>query len=82
MSLSKLGRAFFKYLHSRHKASPLAMSRMLVDESERASILATPECLLDSWSKQLRKDHPMLDGELFWQILYSTAVLLRVDIAL
>ena len=78
---SRMGCVFHKLLRSRHKGFPYQMFRLLTNPDFAEKFRNMSECVLDEWCKSLRRRYPTLTGDEFFQVLYTVAVLLRVDVS-
>ena len=79
--LSRMGCAFMKLLASRHQKFPYQVFRLLVAPHLAAEFRAVSDCMLDEWTKWLKRSWPTLEGEELTQVLYTVAILLRMDIS-
>ena len=79
--ISRVGCAFAKLLATRHQRFPFRVFLLLLDPAKAQELLQTPDCLLDGWTKTLKGLYPDFSGEEFQQVLYTVALLLRVDIS-
>lgn len=76
---SRMGCAFEKMLASRHKGFPWRTFLSFVDLGIAREVKEASECLLDPWTRFMRRLYPEFQGEELKQVLYTTATLLKVD---
>ena len=79
--IARLGCAHHKLLHHRHQRFPFRLFLLLDDPGRATEMSSTPECLLDPWSKKMRRLYPTFSGEEFMQVLYTAAALLKVCVS-
>lgn len=80
--LSRSGAAIEQLLASHHRKAPWK-TFLLVDGDPDliAEMRRLPDCMLDEWSKQFRKDYPTLCCEEAQAVLRLLLVLIRADIS-
>lgn len=78
-SVSRLGCTFDLLLAQRHRRFPFQVFRILHDRSLAETFRNVPECLLDPWTANMRKEYPSLLDEEFLQTLDTIGSLTLSD---
>lgn len=79
--LSRCGSAVFELIAAPHKEFPIQMFRLLADKGAAEDLRAAPNCLLDTWSAEIRRLHPSLSGADLFHKLALLGQLCHKDIA-
>ena len=80
--VSRLQCAAHQLLFHGHHLFPVRMFALLENPSLAGEMVDVPECMLDGWSRDMRRRHPTLTGDVFMGKLTLCALLQRKDISL
>lgn len=79
--ISRIGCCVQELLKEIHLQLPFALFRLLEEPGLAQDLLDLPECRWDAWSKEMRRSHPELKGEVFFAKLAFVAHLLWKDVS-
>eukprot|EP00971_Amphidinium_carterae_P350440 6491543-Amphidinium_carterae.1 len=78
---SRQGALIWQLVGVTHVTFPCRMFSLLRNPGLATEIINTPDCVLDSWSLQLRSLHPSLSGPAFQQLLLAHALSMVTNIS-
>lgn len=79
--ISRAGCAVFELLEAPHRLFPFQLFRLLAEPGLVDTLLAVPDCMLDSWSRDMKSMYPSFSGSDFMQKLALTSQLCWKDIS-
>ena len=79
--LSRMGAAVMQGVGHAHTTYPTKLFTLLTQPEQAAKLASEPDCLKDTWTLQIQRQHPTLSGEDFLNVLRVQASVQMVDIA-